>query len=203
MQETERIKVGRKGFAGPVTLVLALLATPIHAQSQATLNELIQSIKAQREAALNPARAQVPHPEGDVSIKKMPEIPAIPMVWSITGINEGYAAILVVERKAHRVSSTDLPQQLGPWRVQGISEEAVVIMRQGQSMTLRAPDSTSRPEPFIAALTGPAEEQSATSPSLFNLSSPPGVPPAPASLRGKPLANPLPINMRATAGGRP
>lgn len=173
-----------------------VLAQPVGAQSPSTLNDLIQSIKTQREAALNPTAAP-PANQRDLQRKTTPEPEALPLVWSITGMNGHYSAILVHERKAHVIHSVDLPQKLGNWRVSSINEGSVWLQRSGRKISLRAPDNTTRVEPFLAALSSSAEHED-HEPHSRDYTPPPGRPEPPgAPMRSRALTHPLPPGMSA------
>jgi hypothetical protein len=132
----------------PLVLTQTALAAP---EGQQTLGELIGAIKAQREAELFPAStaAPVPAPKGlrPADVREQP-----PKLWSMTGMNGRFIAVLVVDGKVFSLGSDTLPAQVGSWRVHHIDDAAVSMSQQGRSLRLSAPHGASTAQGFANAL---------------------------------------------------
>lgn len=141
----------------PLVLTQTALAAP---QRQQTLGELISAIKAQREAELSPAPAPAPtatvEPKGRWSVNARVQPPRL---WSMTGMNGRFMAVLVVDGKVHSLSSDFLPAQAGSWLVRHIDDAAVIMSQQGRLLRLPAPHGASTAQGFANAL---ATQQSLT-----------------------------------------
>jgi hypothetical protein len=119
-------------------------------QGQRTLGELIDAIKVEREALLMP---------GPGPINAVPDLPRhgspvdpqqqLPRLWSVTGMNGRFTAVLVVNGKVHTLNSDTLPTQVGGWRVSQIDPFAVLLSQQGRSLRLAAPHSASTAHGFV------------------------------------------------------
>ncbi len=148
----------------PLLVSAMVVLAPASARAQArtaTVSDLIGSIKQQKELALQPrpgpaSPVQRPAPEAGPAHKPVSAAP--PMVWSVTGLNQQFTAVLVHDRKVYTVVSDGLPRTLGGWRVHQINEQAVLVSRESRSLRLPVPDVASSPFPFVQALTPPVGE---------------------------------------------
>lgn len=117
-------------------------------QADGTLVDLIRSVKAQKEAALDPGRAARQQAvQAGQSLAQ-----STPMLWSITGINDDYTALLLLDGQVQQVHSGDLPVGLGAWRVLSVDSTGVLLSRAGRRLHLPAPDAGTRPEPYMGQL---------------------------------------------------
>jgi len=135
--------------AGAWSLV-AWLSVSAWAQPPAhSVADLIESIKAQKELALNP-------PSQGARAKRGPDAVADtdspPLLWSVSGLNEDYSAVLVIDRKVYTVRSTQLPRRVGGWRVHHIGAQSVCVSLRGEPQCLQAPDSATTAHAFVQAL---------------------------------------------------
>lgn len=176
-----------------------MLALPVSAQTtEGTLVDLVRAVKAQKEAALDPARAQRQQTQQIVQSQTN----STPLVWSITGLNHDYTALLVHDGQVQRVRTADLPFGLGVWRVVAVDSTGVLLHRAGQQMHLPAPDAGTRPETYMtqlgaaaglpAAIAQPAELAQRLP---AGMSAQPVLPPAPltpAQMRASSLQAPAP-----------
>ncbi len=115
-----------------------------------TVQELIQSLKAQRESQLDP---QVQTPRESTSrplAKGHPSMP--PLLWSVSGLNGRFTAVMVVDRKVHEIQSQTLPVWVGGWRVRSIDEQGVGLTRGEKKLSLPAPSGNSTTDAFLKAL---------------------------------------------------
>ena len=132
-----------------VLCVALLLPLMLAAQTtESTLSGLIGSIKAQKEAALEPHKVERPQP--DAKPKLGP--PRTPIVWSIFGMNQAFVAVVVIDGKSHEVRSTDLPYRSAHWRVLSIDAKGLLVQGHGRRLWLPAPDLGTRPELFLHEL---------------------------------------------------
>lgn len=163
-----------------VALLAFMAPQPAWAQSQTpTVSDLIESIKQQKEMALQPRPAPAslgqkgapaaPPPRPDLS-SAAPS--AAPLVWSVTGLNQQFTAVLVHERKVYTVASDSLPYTLGGWRVHQIHEQAVLVSRESRWLRLPVPEAGNTAYPFVQAFAPPVSE------------SPPPAVPAPTATEG-------------------
>lgn len=115
-----------------------------------TVQELIQSMKTQREAQLDPAtRTSI----GTTSRPMTHGHPAMsPLLWSVSGLNGRYTAVMVVNRKVQVIQSQFLPVSVSGWRVGSIDEQGVGLTRGGKTLILQAPNDHSSTEAFLKAL---------------------------------------------------
>lgn len=137
----------------PLFLFLLLVAVlfPLMVASQtadATLSGLIGSIKAQKEAALDPRRGASPHP--DTKSKFLPQ--KTPIVWSIFGLNQTFSAVVVIEGKTHVLRSIDLPYRVAGWNVLSMDDSGVRVQGRGRLFLIPAPDAGTRPELYLHEL---------------------------------------------------
>jgi hypothetical protein len=107
-------------------MAIALVCSMPAARSQ-TLGELINQVKKAREAELLGA------PAPSKSAKPGPRVSAahdaLPLVWSISGLDEQFSAVLVHDSKVHVVASGDLPLRLGPWQLVSVGHGGVMVRR--------------------------------------------------------------------------
>jgi hypothetical protein len=127
--------------AKPLVLFLLVVAVmfPLRGASQpadATLSGLIGSIKAQKEAALDPGKSASPHP--NTKPKLLP--PKTPIVWSIFGLNQMFTAVVVIEGKTRVLRSIDLPYRVAGWRVLSMDATGVLVQGYGRRLLLPAPN---------------------------------------------------------------
>ncbi len=161
---------------------LGALCHPSWAESQRTVSELIQTIKAQKEKALEPqlaptaphqatrAVAATPRPARTAIAPLRPaETPAPapriapvvksevwPQVWSLGGVNGNYSASLLIERRIHWIDGESLPQEVAGWMVLSISARDVCISRQDQRRCLQTPSAYKPPvTAALATVPGP------------------------------------------------
>ena len=123
-----------------------------------TVQELIQSMKAQRELMLVPGAQPRSGGTSRPSAPEQPDMP--PLLWSVSGLNDGYTAVLVIDRKVHVVQSQSLPVWIGGWRVRWIDAHGVGLIRPGKKLNLPAPSSASTTEAFMKALPVDARQDS-------------------------------------------
>ena len=132
-----------------VLLVALLLPMMLSAQpADATLSGLIGSIKAQKEAALDPRRAERPPPETKPKLAP----PKTPIVWSIFGLNQAFSAVVVIDGKTHVLRSTDLPYRTAGWKVLSMDAAGLLVQGHGRRLWLPAPDVGTRPELYLQEL---------------------------------------------------
>ena len=132
-----------------VLSVALLLPMMLSAQpADATLSGLIGSIKAQKEAALDPHRAERPQPE--TKLKLVPQ--KTPIVWSIFGLNQAFSAVVVIDAKTHVLSSRDLPYRAAGWKVLSMDAAGLMVQGHGRRLWLPAPDVGTRPELYLHEL---------------------------------------------------
>lgn len=170
----------------------ALGAQAAWAQSASpSVSDLIDTIKMQREMALTPSLkgSRFKSPPSTASAA-----PARPLLWSVTGVNEDYSAVVVVDRKAYTVRSMAIPQRVGRWTVDRVSAHAVCLSQGGQRHCLDAPHSASSVYPFVNALPPAPSAEPA-----FAVSTPPV--PAPAPVTGN--EGPLPESLAASLASLP
>jgi hypothetical protein len=134
--------------------------------------DLIESIKMQREMALNPAVPRSRKPGAPSSASQagdstatVPDAP--PLLWSVVGINGDYNAVLVLGHRVYTVYSALLPQHVGGWKVEHLDGQSLCLSRRDRQLCLPAPDSTSMAYPFlrsfsITSLDGSTEQEQAT-----------------------------------------
>jgi hypothetical protein len=139
--------------AKPLVLFLLVVAVmfPLRGASQpadATLSGLIGSIKAQKEAALDPGKSASPHP--NTKPKLLP--PKTPIVWSIFGLNQMFTAVVVIEGKTRVLRSIDLPYRVAGWRVLSMDATGVLVQGYGRRLLLPAPNLETRPEVYLHEL---------------------------------------------------
>lgn len=143
-------------------LVSLALPQPARAQSQPpTVSDLIESIKQQKEMALQPRPAPASPGQKGASAAPPPRpvvSTAAPLVWSVTGLNQQFTAVLVHERKVYTVASDSLPYTLGAWRVHRIDEHAVLVSREARVLRLPVPDAASTGHAFVQAFAPPVSE---------------------------------------------
>jgi hypothetical protein len=137
----------------PLLLFLLLVAVlyPLMLAAQpadATLSGLIGSIKAQKEAALDPRRSASPDP--DTKPKVLPR--KTPMVWSIFGLNQMFSAVVVIEGKTHVLRTSDLPYLTAGWKVLSMDATGVQVQGRGRLFLIPAPDAGTRPELYLHEL---------------------------------------------------
>ncbi len=106
-------------------LLAALAQAQVQAQAQAqSLGDLVEQAKARRQQQL---QGTVPRPPAR-AVSAARGAMATPMLWSLTGLEDRYEAILIYQGKAHTVNSHALEsQQLGPWTVQAVEPTGVVL----------------------------------------------------------------------------
>lgn len=125
-------------------LPMMLLAQP----ADATLSGLIGSIKAQKEAALDPRRAERP----PLATKPKLLEQKSPIVWSIFGLNQAFSAVVVIDAKTHVLSSRDLPYRAAGWKVLSMDAAGLLVQGHGRRLWLPAPDVGTRPELYLQEL---------------------------------------------------
>lgn len=163
--------------------MLVLAACNVQAQSS-SVGELIAKSKAARTAELMGAPAK----PVDSDAKKKTSSPSTvkPKLWSITGMDQNFTAVLLVQQKAYTVASHDLPVNLGAWEVTQISHQQVWLRelktsaQKARAVVLEAPDRDTKVESYWQALPKTAVADGDVANLLAN-------PP-----RLQPLATPLP-----------
>jgi hypothetical protein len=123
---------------------LVLVAQP----ADATLSGLIESIKVQKESALDPRKPAIRLP--DTKPKVLPR--KTPMVWSIFGLNQMFSAVVVIEGKTHVLRTSDLPYLTAGWKVLSMDATGVQVQGHGRRLLLPSPDAGTRPELYLHEL---------------------------------------------------
>jgi hypothetical protein len=121
----------------------------------ATVAEVIARMKQQREQeslGASPSGA-VPKASKKVGIGKLP---TAPLLWSIIGANDDIQAVLVYQGKAY-VAQAHMPRtQMGPWWIESISANGVVLSLQthpkATPLVLPAPERGAAIEPYALGL---------------------------------------------------
>lgn len=153
-------KSWKQAFWGGLCLACTqVLAQPVMPalQGQRTLGELIDAIKAQREAVLipgpapaspspSPSSSSATHQSRQTGPMNFPE--QLPKLWSVTGMNGRLTAVLVDNGKVYTLDSENLPIQVGGWRVSQMDPSAIVLRQQGRVLRLIAPHSASTAHGF-------------------------------------------------------
>jgi hypothetical protein len=121
------------------------------------------------------------------------------LVWSVSGLNDDYSAVLVMGQKVHTVSSKNLPQSVAGWQVESLNAQGVCMSRLKRHMCLPAPDSASSVHPFVRTL-APHTASRALVPMLPAQSQDLRGPVMPADTLPQALAAQLPI-LPGVAGG--
>jgi hypothetical protein len=137
----------------PLFLFLLLVAVlfPLTVSSQtadATLSGLIGSIKAQKEAALDPRRSASP----PLDTKPKVLLQRTPIVWSIFGLNQTFSAVVVIEGKAHVLRNIDLPYWAAGWSVLSMDDSGVRVQGHGRLLLIPAPNAGTKPELYLREL---------------------------------------------------
>lgn len=114
-----------------------------------SVSDLIDSVKAQREAALGFDSRKAP---SDLGAKVRSHTPANPLLWSISGLNDNLSAVLVIGQRVYQVDNASLPQQVGGWQVERLDANSIWLSRAGRRMKLPAPSSASTAHAFVHAL---------------------------------------------------
>lgn len=151
-------------------LWVGVLAQPI--PEGRTVQELIQSLKDQRTRQLEP---QTQPPEQKLK-QPQPQTPTrrasssslargngatSPLLWSLSGLNEGFTAVLVIERGVHVIKSQTLPVSVKGWQVRSIDAHGVYLVRGAEALNLQAPSGDNAVDPFLNALTSQERQDTA------------------------------------------
>ena len=195
MADSQGLFAPRRAMA--LALLLLLLAGAAALAQAQTLGELINQVKKAREAELMGAPApSVRTPSAGSSGPKFnPAYEALPRVWSVSGLNERFSAVLVHDGKARAVDSDELPLRLGPWQVLSVGHAGVEVRRwpsaaaRPDKVLLRAPAPGASADAYLKLLQ-PHDAPGGAADSL-NAVAPPNVPPnSPLNAPASPMSNP-------------
>jgi hypothetical protein len=142
-------------FLLPVAVLFPL--TVASQTADGTLSGLIGSIKAQKEAALDPRRSASPPP--DTKPKVLLQRP--PIVWSIFGLNQTFSAVVVIEGKTHVLRNIDLPYRTAGWSVLSMDDSGLRVQGHGRVLLIPAPNAGTRPELYLRELNATAPSNNA------------------------------------------
>jgi len=115
-----------------------------------TVQELIQTLKAQRQLQLDPQKQSAK--EGSARPVSPGRSAMPPLLWSLSGLNQRYTAVMVIERRVHVIQSQSLPMSVGGWRVRAMDEDGVSLSRGARTLNLPAPHAGSTTDAFLKAL---------------------------------------------------
>lgn len=121
-----------------------------------TVAEIIAHMKQQKqqESMGRPPNAVPAAPSK--SVVEMPKLPTAPLLWSIIGIGEDLQAVLVYEGKAYVAQSTSPRSRMGPWWIESVSAQGVVLRLQANpkaaALVLNAPVRGMSIEPYALRL---------------------------------------------------
>jgi hypothetical protein len=136
-----------------------------------TVQELIQTLKDQRARQLEPQtqpagqkqpQLQTQTKRGGSSSVAHGNWAMLPLLWSLSGLNEGFTAVLVIERGVHVIKSQSLPVSVKGWQVRSMDAHGVHLVRGGEKLHLQAPSEDHSVDPFLNALP-PQDRQGTTS----------------------------------------
>ena len=89
--------------------------------------DLIDRLKQKKEQEVLGTPAPKPDKANATRPSQRFQMPSPPMLWSISGINNELEAVLIYQGKAHVATSSKLPMRIGPWQVDSISAQGVII----------------------------------------------------------------------------
>lgn len=135
--------------------MLLFVCMQLHAQNM-SVGEMIAKSKEARVAEMQ--GRQPPKETGTVKKQKAPAPLSKPKVWSITGTNDDFEAVLVYQQKVYVAHSVQLPSAVGGWQITKITGQHVwvkAITKKGIDtpiFTLEAPEIDTSLDTYAQAL---------------------------------------------------
>ena len=154
-------------------LLLALGLTWVPGQAQ-TLGDLIEQAKSRRQQQVLQGAPVKPATDPKA---RTPGAPAPPLLWSLTGLEDRFEAVLIYRARAYTVASDEpSPRRIGPWAVTAVQPSGVTLTLPQQP---RSPPLVLAPVPVGAS----AFPYQSSLPSLGSWADSPSADPLPPALR--------------------